>query len=848
VTVTSIALSAGQKKSLDLKLSIETQQQQVKVGDEEPGTDPSRNSDALVLKGNDLSTLSNDPKQMLQQLQGMAGDSDSSSPHLYIDGFSNGKMPPKSAIREIRINQNPYSAQYDEMGYGRIEVFTKPGADTLHGDYSAYGGDSALDSRNPYSPLPQPFYSVHNGGDLSGPLTKQSSYFLSFSREDNQNSAIVSAETLDIDGNQIAFTDSISNPSASTSFSSRLDLQLTKADTFSSRYQFDRASQTNAGVGQLLLASQAFDNLATTQTFQAGDTHIFGEKIVNELRFQYIRTRATQAAANSDPTLIVQGTFTGGGNNLGQFTDNQDQYEIQNYSSIDLHDHFLRLGVRQRLNRDSNRSTAGYNGEYIFSSLDAYQVTVKGIKAGLRPAEIRAAGGGASQFNITVGDPSAAILVSDTALYAEDSWKARKDLTLNYGLRFESQSRIADHADLAPRLGFTYGIGGTDKKPAIYTIEGGFGIFYDRFPSANILTVTKQNGVRQQQYVLNSPDTYPNIPPLGELSAQTGSAIFQTSPHYRSPYDMEGTINLSRRLGEHGRTTVGYRTARGVHQLMTRNINAPLPGTYDPADPTSGVRPLGGTQNVYEYDTIGLSRRNRIYVNEFFRVGDKISLYASYSFGYRRSDTSGGFPSNQYDVSVDYGRAAGDVRHRVFMGGYFNLPHGFSGGPFLVVQSSSPFNIVVGQDLNGDSQFNDRPAFATDLSRPSVVKTRFGTFDTLPIAGQRIIPINYGRGPGFLRLDTNLGKSFHFGPTVKPPAGAPPPPPPPAGSKAEPPERRYTLSAGVEIDNLLNHVNPAPPIGTLGSPLFGQSNALNSFFSNGGSANRTLNFQVDFRF
>ena len=596
-----------------------------------------------------------------------------------------------------------------------------------------------------------------------------------------------------------------------------------------------------------MLASQGYNSISTAQTLQLGDTTTLGEKVVNELRFQYIRTRVNQSAVSSDPTLVVQGAFTGGGNNLGHFNDKQDQYELQNYTSIDLHKHFLHMGVRQRLNRDSNRSTAAYNGEYIFSSLDDYQATVQGIAAGRTAAEIRASGGGASQFNITTGDPSAAILVSDTALYLEDTWKARTNLTLNYGLRFETQNHIQDHTDFAPRFGFSYAIHGTDKKPAVYKVDGGFGVFFDRFPSANILAVTKQNGVRQQQYVLNSPDTYPNIPPTGSLTAQTGSTVFQTSSRYRSPYSMQYGVSLARTNGKLGTTTLGYVGSRGVHQLLTRNINAPLPGTYNPTDPTSGVRPFGGTQNIYEYDTGGILHRNRLYLNEYLHAGEKLSIYANYSYGYRRTDTNGGFPSNQYNLSADYGRSDYDTRHRLFVGGFFDLPYGINGGPFLIAQSGHPFNIVVGQDLNGDSQFNDRPAFATDLSRPSVVVTRYGTFDTLPIAGQKIIPINYGRGPGLVQLNMNLNKSFHFGPAVKPPPDAPAPPAPKPGAKPEPVERRYTLNGGVEVDNVLNHVNPAPPVGTLGSPLFGKSNALASNYSNS-SANRTINLQLEFRF
>jgi len=162
---------------------------------------------------------------------------------------------------------------------------------------------------------------------------------------------------------------------------------------------------------------------------------------------------------------------------------------------------------------------------------------------------------------------------------------------------------------------------------------------------------------------------------------------------------------------------------------------------------------------------------------------------------------------------------------------------------FLRIQSGTPFNITVGQDLNGDSIFNDRPAFATDLSRPSVVATRYGTFDTNPTTGQTIIPINYGTGPALFMVTFNLNKSIEFGPIAKPPAGTPAPKLV-AGQKPHV-DRRFSLDVGIEAQNIFNQVNAAPPIGTLNSPLFGKSIAL---ANQSASANRIIEFSTFLRF
>lgn len=838
-------LAPNRKATLDLSLIVETQSQEVQVHAAEEVEDAHSDAGAIRMKGSAISMLSNDPNQMLIQLQAMSGSDGDTPGSLYINGFSGGKLPPRSSIREIRLNNDPYSAQYDDFGSGRIEIFTKPGTGTLHGMFLESGNDAVFDARNPYSTIKPPIYASYERGSLSGPINKKMSYFLSGVVDQGQNFLFVDAETLNSANQQVSLTDTVSNPTLTFDINPRLDAQLSANNTLTVNYDFTRTTATNAGIGQLLLASQGYTSSTGVGTLQAGDTLALGTKFVNELRFQFIRTRTQQTPMSSSPTLIVEGAFTGGGNNLGNLSDHQDQYEFQNYSSVDLGKHFLRFGVRERLDRDANSSSADFNGEYIFSTLDAYQATLQGLQSGLTPAQIRASGGGASQFNIATGEPAVKILVSDTGFYVDDTWKVRPNLSIAYGGRLETQNYIADHADVAPRLSFSYGIRGTEKKPAVTTLNGGFGIFYTRFPAADILTAARENGILQQQYVLNSPDTYPGIPALSALTAQTTATTFQISPDYRSPYVMRTSIGVDRKFGEHFDVSGGYYNLRGVHQLLTRNINAPLPGTYKINDPSSGVRPFGGTQNIYQYDTMGVSRRNRIYVNGHYSNGDKLQVYGYYSASESRSDTSGGFPSNQYDIAADYGRTT-YTSQRLFLGFFFNVLHGINGGPFLSTRSGYPFNVVVGQDLNGDGQFNDRPAFATDLSRPSVVRTRFGNFDTQPIAGQTIIPINYGMGPGLIALNLNLDKSFHFGPAVKPDPDAPKPQP---GAKPQPPERRYTLSAGAEFDNILNHVNGGTPVGTLGSPLFGVSNSLATDSDNpNSSANRSINLQLYLEF
>jgi hypothetical protein len=204
------------------------------------------------------------------------------------------------------------------------------------------------------------------------------------------------------------------------------------------------------------------------------------------------------------------------------------------------------------------------------------------------------------------------------------------------------------------------------------------------------------------------------------------------------------------------------------------------------------------------------------------------------------------------------------------------LPHGFRISPFMVFNSGAPFNITTGTDLNGDSIFNDRPAFATDMSRPSAVQTSFGAFDTSPIPGQTTIPANFGGGPSQFTLNLRLGKTIGLGPKLEaanpapqqgeqhgPGGGRPggehrgpggPGGPGMGGPRGGPfggPERsnqRYSLTFSANARNILNKVNPGPPVGNLSSGLFGQSTALAGGVFNTQSANRRIDLQMMFSF
>jgi Carboxypeptidase regulatory-like domain len=901
----NVTVTAGQIQTLNAQLAIETQQEKVVVTDEGTNVDvnPANNASALILKGKDLDALSDDPDELQSELQALAGPSAGpNGGQIYIDGFTGGQLPPKSSIREVRINQNPFSAEFDKLGYGRIEILTKPGTNQFHGQFLFDANDQPFNSRNPFVTSEPPYHTFLFDGNLSGPINKKASFFFDFQRRNIGNTNIINAVILSPTFVPTPFTDAIFNPQTRTSVSPRIDWQLSKNNTVTLRYRYvvsndmndlgtgpgsATASSTASTANPFSLPSQAFDSSIAEQVAQVSETYVISSTIVNETHFQYTHDRLSQSPQNFGTTISVPGAFLGGGNNQGNILNIGDTYELQNYTSWSLGKHYLKFGGRLRSYQLSNDSNANFNGLFTFGArqfggqtitgLEAYQITEEGLAAGESiPSIIATEGGGASQFSVVTGNPLAAIWQYDLGLYAQDDWRVRPNMTLSLGLRYETQNNIGDHHDVAPRIAYAWGLG---KGAAPKTVlRAGWGMFYDRFADTYVLEAEQLNGINQKQFVVNSPDFFPSIPSIDSLP--TGiPTTYRVSPDLRAPYTMQGAVSLERQLTKSLNMALTYINSIGVHALLSRNINAPLPGTYNPADPTSGVRPLGDIGNVYEFESDANFRQNQFIANFNWRMGTRLSLFGYYVLNYANSDTAGAtsFPANQYDRDADYGRAAFDVRDRFFFAGTISLPWGFRASPFIVASSGVPFNITIGQDITGDSLFNYRPAFASASTLPqNLVVTKYGNFDLAPAPGEALVPPNLATGPSQYTVNLRVSKTFGLGKKAESATGnqgggshrAPGTFGGPVGGGpgggggggrgggggglfgfgGNDTGHRYSLTLAVSARNLFNHVNLAAPVGNLSSPLFGESNALAGGIFNTAAANRRIDLLATFSF
>ena len=887
--------------TLDAQLTIEAETQVVNVEDEanKVTADPTNNAGALVLREKELASLSDDPDELSAQLQAMAGPgAGPSGGQIYIDGFTGGNLPNKSSIREVRINSNPFSPEYERPGFGRIEIFTKPGTDTIRGQLFGQYNKEALNSRSPLLTSPQrpPYRQDMFGVNLSGPIRKQKASFgFDAMRRSTTENAFILATTLDANLNPQEINQTVLTPQSMTMISPRLDYAINPTNSLTVRYQNTRFDYEKQGVGSFNLESKAYNQTSSENTVQVTETNVVSPRFINETRFQYMRSNAAMVGDNTIPSITVQGAFTGGGAQIGNSGSTQNRLELSNTSTFTYKTHSFKWGGRARQSFNDNTSVSNFGGSYSFfggagpeldagnnpiagtliqlTALEVYQRTLLFQKAGYTDSQIRALGGGAAQFSISGGVPTTSVNQFDIGLFVNDDWRLRPNFTLSYGLRWEDQTNLSDHTNFSPRIGIAWGIDSKGGKPGKTVLRAGFGIFFDRLADSVTLNALRFNGVTQQSYLVLNPSFFPAIPALSTLAAGKLPQNLQfVDSDFVAPRNYQASIGVDRQINSFVRFSVNYINGRGTHLLRSRDINAPIYGAY----------PYGDSQFRNLAESTGFSRTNMIQMAPSVNF-KKISLFGFYMLSYGKSDAEG-TPADPYNLRAEWGPSSfADVRHRVVIGTSLPLPLKFAVSPFIILASGTPYNITTGRDTNGDGIAAERPALMTGVSASACTGTNliyepaFGCFNVNPAPGTPTISRNYGRGPATANVNLRLSRTWTFGgkgesgpsgmggpmgggPMGGGPMGGGPRPGgggPPPGAVMVPmgggpgmmggmsSGRRYNLTLGINASNAINHTNYAPPSGDLSSPYFGEYRSLAGGFATMGGGGATYNRKID---
>ena len=807
-----VDITPGQRSELVVALTVEGVQENVDVDNaNQVSTDADNNKDATVITGKDLDALPDDPDELQAALQALAGASAGpNGGQIYIDGFTGGQLPPKESIREIRINQNPFSAEYDRLGFGRIEILTKPGSDKWRGSLNGRFNDESLNSRNPFALNRAPSQTRGYGGNISGPIKKgKSSFFLDANKNDQDNNAIINAQILNPSLNVIGYRQDVRVPSKRFSIAPRFDFAFNDKNTLVARYSFSSSNLKNQGIGDTSLLSRAFKTSSREHEIRMTETMIINAKTVNETRFEFSNARRQQQGDNTIPTINVASAFTGGGAQIGLNFNRNRTWELNNFTTTSFgknSQHSIKFGGKIRSVSLSDRSASNFGGTFAFagfaevrspagctpvsatcvvvipavSSIDQYRQKLLGV---VNPIYNNFS---PTQFSITTGNPLASVSQYDAGLFATDDWRISPALLLSFGLRYENQTNISSKFNFAPRLGFAWSPGAGGAKAPKTVFRGGAGIFYDRFNENNTLQAVRFDGVSQLNLFVNANEADPvrraaalallaqpvftltgvtSVPtPAQILSVLPSSSTVRTvARDLQAPYTMQLALGIERQLPAKMTLTTYFISSRSLHTLRTRNINAPVCPLQINCNLAPRPQPTLG--NISEYDSSGKINSNRINVSLNARLGTKLSINSNYGLGFSNGDADGvgSSPAFAYDFTGEYGRSSFDIRHTFALFGNISLPWGVSLNPLIFARTGSAFNITRGVDLNGDGVLTERPTYGELRTKCADLRLTSSFCDIGSNDPNSIVARNYGEGPGSFSVSLRVGKTFGFG-------------------------------------------------------------------------------------
>jgi len=788
-------------------------------------TEPDQNMNAITLSEKEIENLPDNEDDLRDFINAMAGGGvNGQGATILVDGFSGGRLPPREAIARIVFNQNPFSAEYSNPGFGRAEIITKPGYGDWRGSGSFGYRNAALDARQAFAlvkpDLTQQRYDFFMGGPL---LKKRLSTSLFANRQDFDGSNTTVSRILDGNLADIPFVDNVPSKTVNTFVGGRVDYLINNSNTLNVNYNF-RTSETmnqefggsfrggfgfgfgggggvggggggfgGGGSGNNMLAERGSSRENTSHNLRLTETWIINAKMIHEARLQYQRERSNQQANTIGLAINVLDSFSSGGSPCCPNLSNNDSVEYQDYLTVTLKKHTIKGGIQFEYEKIHDVSGGNFNGTYTFSSLDQYRAALRALSDPTAPqcnpnAPIDPGSNTpnpcATQFTINRGSTLLDYSMFRGSWFITDDFRVSPSLTLSYGLRHEFQAHLVDKLNFAPRAGIAW----SPFKSRKTTIRGGIGIFFDRLSNGNFENTIRFNGVTQESLTIRNAIFNPANPLSGGQQAPPRSQTTRIlDPNLNAPYSFNASVSVEQQLPKGLVGTFTYFQDRGIHQFRTRNINAPYP---DPNNPTQLIQLPGGI--IYQLESSARSITNRLDFGLNRRMG-RMTAFGRYSLGFMNSD-SGGIPANNYDLRSEWGRAGGDRRHNAFIGSFLTLPKGFRLNLTMNASSGAPFNITTGFDENRDGSVNDRPV---GLGRNANLTPNFYAqqlFDrkvcvpgsSAKFSGGSVLCINsagaqspqislrefltqfypngvIAQGPGNFNVTTSLSKTFGFG-------------------------------------------------------------------------------------
>jgi hypothetical protein len=705
---TSLKVSSQAPAALTITLALEGVSSEVSVSGEnsvEVSTDPAENRDTASA---DQSLLENVPVFDQDYVATMSAFLDSASlgtggPQVMVNGVEvSSVIASASTIQEVRINQNPYSAEISRPGRGTIEIITKDPTSAYHGTFNFLFRDSVLNARDPFSLVRAPEQRRIYEGAIGGPIwhSKTWSLLLSGHRQEEDLQSTVFAQ-----GPSGVIQESVPSPKRDTQVSLRIGHQFSTNHSASWQYNEWDYPSFNQGVGGVVLPE------AATNSNQQERELIFSDKWAPSTKwlsqFQILLGKETHqtTSVNDAQQIVVQGAFTSGGAQINLLnTENHIQLnEIVSWSSGK---HFVKFGVNvPDWSRRGIENRNDFGGTYNFSTLATY--------AALQPYS----------FQQQQGSGRVVYWQLELGGFVQDDYRLRPNLTVSLGLRYNWQNYVYDNKQIAPRLAFAY----SPVKSGKLVFRGGAGMFYDRTGPGPIGDVLLYNGERIQSYLLIDP-SYPNPFAGGGTLASQPTSITQFDPNIREPYTIQYSIGVERQIRKQLTIALTYSGSRGIDLFRSQDINAPLgPDYLNVPNPAFGF--------VRQIESAGRQAGNSLDITVRGALTHRLTGLIQYTLS-RTDNNTGGinwYPANQYDFSGEWARADFDQRHKLNLLESYNVGKSFTIGVGLALATGKPYTLTTGQDPFHTGLANERPDG---------------------------VPRNSLQGPGYANFDLRLSRDF----------------------------------------------------------------------------------------
>lgn len=772
-TLTEVRVKSGDNHR-DVTLAIAKVAETIAVGRDPAAAASDSNSERLgnTLTKAQIDALPDDPDEMEQQLKQMAGP----GAVIRVDGFHGGKLPPKSQIRSIRFASGTFAAENHNGGMTFVDIQTQPGLGPLRGssDFSYRGG--SLDARNAFQPAKGPEQTKQYNADLSGTLWKnRTSFSVGYTGATLFDSANVYA-----DGPSGPEASAIRRPSERSTVNARIDHALSRNQTLQASFQRNANDQRELGVGNFDLADRAYSSNTSDSLFRIRETGPWSKSLNAETRLQIHQATSASQPSLDAPTVSVLDAFTSGG---AQQRGGSRSTELEYATNVDYvrGRHSMRFGTLVQGGAYRTDLSTNYLGTFTFSSLADY--------AAARP----------TTYTQRLGNPLVEYSNWDTGVFAQDDWRAAKNLTLSGGVREELQTHLGDRSNVAPRGGVTW----SPFKSGKTTVRGGGGMFYDWLDASVYQQTLQVDGTHQRDLVVENPG-YPDPYGGGAAVAVLPPSEYTLAPRLAMPARAIAMVGISQQISSL-LVNVNYTHAQGWDRFRGRNVNAPL----------NGVRPDPGIGNVTEVESTGRLQTDSLTAAVSVNLPSRHTmLFANYAWLRQRNDADGPFslPADSYALAAEWGPASGVPRQ--IASAVFNttLLDRFRISMSTTAHSGLPYNITTGRDNNGDTVFTDRPsgvgrnsgvgAAMWDVAARVTYVFGFGQKpqESGP-GGQRVVIIQRaGGGAGDL-----LGGGAGFG------GGAD--------------NKRIRVELFATASNLFNRVDLLGYSGVMTSPFFGQPTA-----------------------